>query len=288
MDLHGRRVRVDYSSTTRAHAPTPGEYRGRKSDDYGCASTHPGATLTRQTAARSRTAAEATMTAATTTAIVRREQRNATDRARPPAAAAPRGRLLPPRPGPRRLPAPLAEPAALPRRPRPRRAPSSALAQPQPFAAPPLALAPPRLSASPLTQCPCSTIGKPVCKPSGHICKATSTQPSHAPKLYSQSSRKAKRNAQTRARQQVDRLDRVALSKTASAAWACMQTKRTLCARACDCTAKSAIRRRRSTRRPARSIPPERRSSAAGSAPWPARARSRRPDADRHASSPRP
>jgi len=36
MDLHGRRVRVDYSSTTRAHAPTPGEYRGRKSDDYGC------------------------------------------------------------------------------------------------------------------------------------------------------------------------------------------------------------------------------------------------------------
>ena len=28
VELHGRRIRVDYSSTTRAHDPTPGEYRG--------------------------------------------------------------------------------------------------------------------------------------------------------------------------------------------------------------------------------------------------------------------
>ena len=28
LDLHGRRIRVDFSSTSRAHDPTPGEYRG--------------------------------------------------------------------------------------------------------------------------------------------------------------------------------------------------------------------------------------------------------------------
>ena len=35
VDLHGRRIRVDYSSTSRAHDPTPGEYRGnpRPTDD---------------------------------------------------------------------------------------------------------------------------------------------------------------------------------------------------------------------------------------------------------------
>lgn len=35
IDLHGRRIRVDYSSTSRAHDPTPGEYRGnpRPADD---------------------------------------------------------------------------------------------------------------------------------------------------------------------------------------------------------------------------------------------------------------
>lgn len=27
--LHGRQIRVDYSATQRAHAPTPGEYRGQ-------------------------------------------------------------------------------------------------------------------------------------------------------------------------------------------------------------------------------------------------------------------
>lgn len=30
MVLHGRAIRVDYSATTKAHAPTPGEYRGEK------------------------------------------------------------------------------------------------------------------------------------------------------------------------------------------------------------------------------------------------------------------
>ncbi|GAA5900954.1 uncharacterized protein JCM6883_004708 [Sporobolomyces salmoneus] len=35
-DLHGRRLRVDFSATTRPHEPTPGEYRGprRIEDDY--------------------------------------------------------------------------------------------------------------------------------------------------------------------------------------------------------------------------------------------------------------
>ena len=28
VELHGRKIRVDYSSTSRAHDPTPGEYRG--------------------------------------------------------------------------------------------------------------------------------------------------------------------------------------------------------------------------------------------------------------------
>ncbi|KAI5481933.1 hypothetical protein MNV49_000210 [Pseudohyphozyma bogoriensis] len=32
MELHARRIRVDYSATTKAHNPTPGEYRGAK--DY--------------------------------------------------------------------------------------------------------------------------------------------------------------------------------------------------------------------------------------------------------------
>ncbi|KAM0752664.1 RNA-binding domain-containing protein [Meredithblackwellia eburnea MCA 4105] len=35
MDLHGRRIRVDFSATKRAHNPTPGEYRGFKRDEYG-------------------------------------------------------------------------------------------------------------------------------------------------------------------------------------------------------------------------------------------------------------
>jgi transformer-2 protein len=30
MVLHGRAIRVDYSATNKAHAPTPGEYRGEK------------------------------------------------------------------------------------------------------------------------------------------------------------------------------------------------------------------------------------------------------------------
>ena len=30
MVLHGRAIRVDYSATSKAHAPTPGEYRGEK------------------------------------------------------------------------------------------------------------------------------------------------------------------------------------------------------------------------------------------------------------------
>lgn len=30
MVLHGRAIRVDFSATTKAHAPTPGEYRGEK------------------------------------------------------------------------------------------------------------------------------------------------------------------------------------------------------------------------------------------------------------------
>jgi len=35
-DLHGRRLRVDFSATTRPHEPTPGEYRGprRVEEDY--------------------------------------------------------------------------------------------------------------------------------------------------------------------------------------------------------------------------------------------------------------
>ncbi|GAA5843286.1 hypothetical protein JCM3766R1_003652 [Sporobolomyces carnicolor] len=36
LDLHGRRLRVDFSATTRPHEPTPGEYRGprRVEDDF--------------------------------------------------------------------------------------------------------------------------------------------------------------------------------------------------------------------------------------------------------------
>ncbi|GAA5976291.1 hypothetical protein JCM5350_001407 [Sporobolomyces pararoseus] len=36
IDLHGRRLRVDFSATTRPHEPTPGEYRGprRVEEDY--------------------------------------------------------------------------------------------------------------------------------------------------------------------------------------------------------------------------------------------------------------
>lgn len=30
IELHGRNIRVDYSATTKPHAPTPGEYRGEK------------------------------------------------------------------------------------------------------------------------------------------------------------------------------------------------------------------------------------------------------------------
>lgn len=30
IELHGRNIRVDYSATNKAHAPTPGEYRGEK------------------------------------------------------------------------------------------------------------------------------------------------------------------------------------------------------------------------------------------------------------------
>jgi RNA recognition motif-containing protein len=30
MMLHGRAIRVDYSATQKAHAPTPGEYKGEK------------------------------------------------------------------------------------------------------------------------------------------------------------------------------------------------------------------------------------------------------------------
>lgn len=30
IELHGRNIRVDYSATTKAHAPTPGEYRGER------------------------------------------------------------------------------------------------------------------------------------------------------------------------------------------------------------------------------------------------------------------
>ncbi|GAA5899470.1 hypothetical protein JCM8208_000566, partial [Rhodotorula glutinis] len=33
VDLHGRRIRVDFSATRRPHEPTPGEYRGPKRDD---------------------------------------------------------------------------------------------------------------------------------------------------------------------------------------------------------------------------------------------------------------
>ena len=32
-DLHGRKLRVDFSATTRPHNPTPGEYRGNKRED---------------------------------------------------------------------------------------------------------------------------------------------------------------------------------------------------------------------------------------------------------------
>ncbi|KAH8829778.1 RNA-binding domain-containing protein [Flagelloscypha sp. PMI_526] len=34
VELHGRRLRVDYSMTNKPHNPTPGEYMGRKSRDY--------------------------------------------------------------------------------------------------------------------------------------------------------------------------------------------------------------------------------------------------------------
>lgn len=33
VDLHGRRIRVDFSATRRPHDPTPGEYRGPRRDD---------------------------------------------------------------------------------------------------------------------------------------------------------------------------------------------------------------------------------------------------------------
>ncbi|SCZ97197.1 BZ3500_MvSof-1268-A1-R1_Chr4-2g07053 [Microbotryum saponariae] len=33
MDLHGRRIRVDFSATKRPHDPTPGQYRGIKRDE---------------------------------------------------------------------------------------------------------------------------------------------------------------------------------------------------------------------------------------------------------------
>ncbi|SCV69466.1 BQ2448_2486 [Microbotryum intermedium] len=33
IDLHGRRIRVDFSATKRPHDPTPGQYRGIKRDD---------------------------------------------------------------------------------------------------------------------------------------------------------------------------------------------------------------------------------------------------------------
>lgn len=44
VELHGRRIRVDYSSTSRAHDPTPGEYRGnpRPADDRYAPPRHPG------------------------------------------------------------------------------------------------------------------------------------------------------------------------------------------------------------------------------------------------------
>ncbi|KAM0786808.1 hypothetical protein ACM66B_002240 [Microbotryomycetes sp. NB124-2] len=35
VDLHGRRIRVDYSATTRPHEPTPGQYKGIRRDDFG-------------------------------------------------------------------------------------------------------------------------------------------------------------------------------------------------------------------------------------------------------------
>lgn len=34
LDLNGRRIRVDYSTTDRPHAPTPGEYMGHRRSDY--------------------------------------------------------------------------------------------------------------------------------------------------------------------------------------------------------------------------------------------------------------
>lgn len=34
LDLNGRRIRVDYSTTERPHAPTPGEYMGHRRPEY--------------------------------------------------------------------------------------------------------------------------------------------------------------------------------------------------------------------------------------------------------------